>query len=67
MTQSASWIDRSASSSTSLLEPRTITDTVLAVEEAPVIWGGKLKKHKTQLVNQKVHSFRNTCCSTQTL
>ena len=36
ITHRASWMDLSASSSTSLLEPLTMTDTVLAVEEAPV-------------------------------
>ena len=40
MTQSASWMERSASSSTSRFEPRTTTVTVRETEEAPVIWGG---------------------------
>ena len=38
MTQRASWIERSASSSTSLLEPQISTDTVWPTEWQPVIW-----------------------------
>lgn len=37
ITQRASWRERSASSSTSLLEPRTTTETVRAWEDTPVI------------------------------
>ena len=53
MTQRASWIDRAASSSTSLLEPRTSTDTVLPGFAMPVICSTRSHTHTLH----RTHSF----------
>ena len=55
MTQRASWRERSASSSTSLLEPRTTTDAVRAVDGTPVIWRHTIADTKCTVYTQQLY------------